>query len=133
MTLKRNKIKLGRPCNFNNVKELEHEISEYFKKCQHNRIYPGKIGLIDYLGISKRTFYNYIAEDHEYSDVMDRALIAMEAYNENLLYHDKTYKAAKFNLEQQYGWNQGQKNHNVNENVDIPYEEYLKGMDTNDY
>lgn len=133
MTLKRDKIKLGRKYKFNSEKELENIIMEYFKKCQHDRIYPGKIGLINYLGISKKTFYNYASDEHQYCDVIDRALVAIEAYNENLLYRDKTFKGAKFNLEQQFGWNQGQKNHNINENVDIPYEEYLKGMDSSEY
>lgn len=131
MTAKRYKIKLGRPFKFNNSKELEDLIEEYFKKCQHDRIVPGKLGLINYLGISKKSFYNYLEDGHQYSDVMDRTLITIEAFNEALLYTDK-FKGAKFSLEQQYGWNEGSKNHNINENINIPYEEYLKGIISNE-
>ena len=131
MTAKRYKVKLGRPLKFNNPSELEDLIDTYFKKCQHDRIVPGKIGLINYLGISKKTFYNYLEEDHQYSDVMDRALITIEAFSEALLYTDK-FKGAKFNLEQQFGWNEGSKNHNINENISVPYEEYLKGIISNE-
>lgn len=131
MTKKRNKIKLGRPFKFYSMDELEKVIQEYFKYCQHERIVPGKVGLISYLGISKKTFYNYQEDDSPYKDVMERALIAIEAFNETLLYTDK-FKGAKFTLEQQYGWNEGTKNHNINENVIIPYEEFLKGMISNE-
>lgn len=131
MTAKRYKIKLGRPFKFNNANELEDLIATYFKKCQHDRVVPGKIGLINHLGISKKTFYNYLEDEHPYCDVMNRALIAIESFNEALLYTDK-FKGAKFNLEQQFGWNEGSKNHNINENVNIPYEEYLKGIISNE-
>ncbi len=131
MTAKRYKIKLGRPFKFNNENELEDLIAVYFKKCQHDRVVPGKIGLINHLGISKKTFYNYLEDEHQYCDVMNRALIAIESFNEALLYTDK-FKGAKFNLEQQFGWNEGSKNHNINENVNVPYEDYLKGIISNE-
>lgn len=131
MTKKRYKIKLGRPYKFNTPDELAELIAEYYKYCQHERIVPGKAGLISYLGISKKTFYNYLLDDSQFKDVMDRALVSIEALNETLLYTDK-YKGAKFTLEQQYGWNEGSKNHNINENVEVPYEEYLKGITSND-
>lgn len=133
MTKKRTKIKLGRPLKYNNVDEFENLISTYFKKCQHDRAIPGIAGLSSFLGITRKTLLNYEKDSdrEEYNEIVERAKTAIEAYNEQILY-SKNNSGAKFVLQNNYNYNAEQKTHNVNENVDISYEEYLKGCTSKD-
>lgn len=133
MTLKRTKIKLGRKLKFKTSEELEKHINEYFKYCQHERLVPGICGLANYLGITRTTLLNYEnnSELTDYNDVVQRAKTTIEAYNEQILYC-KNNSGAQFVMKNNFGWNAEQKTHNINENVDIPYEEYLKEVSSNE-
>lgn len=131
MTLKREKIKLGRKLKYQNADELEKHINFYFKYCQHNRLVPGICGLANWLGITRKTLLNYEkkSELEDYNEVVQRAKTTIEAYNEQILYC-KNNSGAQFIMKNNFGYNAEQKTHNVNENVDISYEEYLKGLDS---
>lgn len=50
---------MGRPLKYQNAQELENEINQYFKMCQHERLIPGICGLANYLGISRNTLLRY--------------------------------------------------------------------------
>ncbi|MCI8460444.1 MAG: hypothetical protein HFE81_03530 [Bacilli bacterium] len=133
MTLKRTKIKLGRKLKYKTAEELEKHIKEYFKYCQHERLIPGICGLANHLGITRTTLLNYEnnSELADYNDVVQRAKTTIEAYNEQILYC-KNNSGAQFVMKNNFGWNAEQKTHNVNENIDIPYEEYLKEVSSNE-
>lgn len=129
MTKKRLKIKMGRPLKYQNAQELENEINEYFKMCQHERQIPGICGLANYLGLSRNTLLRYEkdSDKEDYNEVIERARTTIESVNEQILY-SKNNSGAIFIMRNNFGYNAEQKTHNVNENVDIPYEEYLKGI-----
>lgn len=133
MTKKRTKIKLGRKLKYKSSQELEMCISDYFKKCQHERLVPGICGLASYLGITRKTLLNYEKNTElvDYADVVERAKTVIEAYNEQILY-SKNNSGAQFILKNNFGYNAEQKTHNINENVDIPFEEYLKEVASNE-
>lgn len=133
MTQRRIKVKLGRKLSYKNSIELEDKISEYFKNCQHNRIVPGICGLANYLGVTRNTILNYEKNSDlpDYNDVIARARTAIEAFNEQILY-TKNNIGAQFILKNNFGYNAEQKTHNINENIDIPYEEYLKGLESDE-
>lgn len=129
MTKKRLKIKMGRPLKYQNAQELENEINQYFKMCQHERQIPGICGLANYLGLSRNTLLRYEKDSNkeDYNEVIERARTTIESVNEQILY-SKNNSGAIFIMKNNFGYNAEQKTHNVNENVDIPYEEYLKGI-----
>lgn len=129
MTKKRLKIKMGRPLKYQNAQELENEINQYFKMCQHERLIPGICGLANYLGISRNTLLRYEkdSDKEDYNEIIERARTTIESVNEQILY-SKNNSGAIFIMKNNFGYNAEQKTHNVNENVDIPYEEYLKGI-----
>ena len=129
MTKKRLKIKMGRPLKYQNAQELENEINEYFKMCQHERQIPGICGLANYLGLSRNTLLRYEkdSDKEDYNEVIERARTTIESVNEQILY-SKNNSGAIFIMKNNFGYNAEQKTHNVNEIVDIPYEEYLKGI-----
>lgn len=129
MTKKRLKIKMGRPLKYQNAQELENEINQYFKMCQHERQIPGICGLANYLGISRNTLLRYEndSDKEDYNEIIERARTTIESVNEQILY-SKNNSGAIFIMKNNFGYNAEQKTHNVNENVDIPYEEYLKGI-----
>lgn len=129
MTKKRLKIKMGRPLKYQNAQELENEINQYFKMCQHERQIPGICGLANYLGLSRNTLLRYEkdSDKEDYNEVIERARTTIESVNEQILY-SKNNSGAIFIMKNNFGYNAEQKTHNVNENVDIPYEEYLKGI-----
>lgn len=133
MTQRRTKIKLGRKLKYSSAQELEKHISDYFKKCQHERLVPGICGLASHLGITRKTLLNYekYTEREDYADVVQRAKTEIEAYNEQILY-SKNNSGAQFVLKNNFGYNAEQKTHNINENVDIPYEEYLKEVSSDE-
>lgn len=133
MTKKRLKIKMGRPLKYRNAQELEDEINNYFKMCQHERQIPGICGLANYLGLSRNTLLRYEkdSEKEDYNEVIERARTTIEAVNEQILY-SKNNSGAIFIMKNNFGYNAEQKTHNVNENVDIPYEEFLKGLDSDE-
>ncbi len=129
MTKKRLKIKMGRPLKYQNAQELENEINQYFKMCQHERQIPGICGLANYLGLSRNTLLRYEkdSDKEDYNEVIERARTTIESVNEQILY-SKNNSGAIFIMKNNFGYNAEQKTHNVNEIVDIPYEEYLKGI-----
>lgn len=133
MTKKRTKIKLGRKLKYKNAEELENHISDYFKYCQHERLVPGVCGLANWLGITRTTLLNYEknSELEDYNEIVQRAKTTIEAYNEQILY-SKNNSGAQFVMKNNFGYNADQKTHNVNENVNIPFEEFLKGISSDD-
>lgn len=120
---------MGRPLKYQNAQELENEINQYFKMCQHERLIPGICGLANYLGISRNTLLRYEkdSDKEDYNEIIERARTTIESVNEQILY-SKNNSGAIFIMKNNFGYNAEQKTHNVNENVDIPYEEYLKGI-----
>ena len=120
---------MGRPLKYQNAQELENEINEYFKMCQHERQIPGICGLANYLGLSRNTLLRYEkdSDKEDYNEVIERARTTIESVNEQILY-SKNNSGAIFIMKNNFGYNAEQKTHNVNEIVDIPYEEYLKGI-----
>ena len=120
---------MGRPLKYQNAQELENEINQYFKMCQHERQIPGICGLANYLGLSRNTLLRYEkdSDKEDYNEVIERARTTIESVNEQILY-SKNNSGAIFIMKNNFGYNAEQKTHNVNEIVDIPYEEYLKGI-----
>ena len=133
LTKKRQKVKLGRPLKYKTSQELEDYISQYFKKCQHDRLVPGICGLANWLGISRNTLLRYEkdSDKEDYNEVIERARTTIEAYNEQILY-SKNNSGAIFIMKNNFGYTAEQKTHNVNENVDISYEDYLKELSSDD-
>lgn len=133
MTKKRVKVKLGRKLKYKTADELEEHISDYFKHCQHDRLVPGICGLANWLGITRATLLNYEknSELEDYNEIVQRAKTTIEAYNEQILY-SKNNSGAQFVMKNNFGYNAEQKTHNVNENVNIPFEEFLKGISSDE-
>lgn len=67
--------KIGRPTKYDNAKQLEKKINEYFDKVEEEEITI--TGLCLYLGIHKDTFYEY-AQKEEFKDVINLARLIVE-------------------------------------------------------
>lgn len=106
MTKVKMKTKLGRPRKWNDSLELEEYIREYFKFCQKERRVPGICGLASWLGISRSTLLRYEkdCDDDAINDVIVRARVEIEAYNEQLLYNNKTYQGAQFVMKNNFNY-----------------------------
>lgn len=127
MTKKRQKIKMGCPMKIESAEELLERIKAYFKECQHKRLVPNRAGLCNFVGISRKTFYNYLNNKDlpDYNEVMEIAIATMENFHVQGLY-SKYSSGAKFALESQFNWSVEQKIKNTNENVNMTIEEYLE-------
>nr|DAE74050.1 MAG TPA: DNA packaging protein gp3 [Caudoviricetes sp.] len=134
MTKKRMKVKLGRPLKYKNSVELENNISNYFKSCQHERRIPGISGLASWLGITRKTLLNYESNQdlEDYSEVIERAKTTIEAYNEQLLYNKTTSAGAQFVLKHNCGYIDKMEVNNTNKNINMSLEEYLESSLSNE-
>lgn len=133
MTKIKFKTKLGRPRKFKDATELEHFVSEYFKFCQKERRIPGICGLASWLGISRSTLLRYenSCNDDAINDVIIRARVEIEAYNEQLLY-TKNFQGAQFVMKNNFNYDAEQTTKNLN--VSVSFEEYLRDLyDKNEY
>jgi hypothetical protein len=99
----------GRPPKYNNAKELEDKINEYFEDCKKNKIFPLITGLALHLGFeSRQSFYDYEKHD-EYSYIIKRARLKVESgYEAKLLSQNTT--GAIFGLKNM-GWTDKQEIH----------------------
>lgn len=108
LTKKKIKTKLGRPKKWNNSLELEECIKNYFRFCQKERRIPGICGLASWLGISRTTLLRYENnnEDVTINEVICRARTEIEAYNEQLLYNNKTFQGAQFIMKNNFNYSE---------------------------
>lgn len=132
MTKIRDKYKLGRRMSYKNSTELEDMIRKYFAACQHDRVVPNVAGLCNYLGICKKTFYNYLNNEDlpDYNDVIDRTRLAMEDIYVQALF-SKYSSGAQFVLKNQCNWDAEENIKNTN--IEVSYEDYLKDLKKNEY
>lgn len=132
MTKKRDKCKLGRKMSYRSSVELEEKIRDYFSNCQHERKIPNIAGLCSYLGIGKKTFYNYLNNEDlpDYNEVMERTRLAMEdIYVQGLF--SKHSSGSQFILKNQCNWDAEENIKNTN--IEVSYEEYLKDLKKDEY
>lgn len=106
LTKKKFKTKLGRPKKWRDSLELEEFVENYFKFCQKERRIPGICGLASWLGISRTTLLRYEndSEDIAINEVICRARTEIEAYNEQLLYSNKTFQGAQFIMKNNFNY-----------------------------
>jgi hypothetical protein len=116
----------GRPVLFKTPEELQEKIDEYFRFCDA-RIktifdprtnkeaiinYPAPYtmsGLARRLGIDRQTLVNY-SNKEEFFDTIREARQRVEEDIENRLMETKNEKGAMFNLKNNFGWKDTEKN-----------------------
>lgn len=65
----------GRPCRFDNVKDVEDEIVEYFELCDRTDTVPTITGIATWLHCSRDTIYRYANDSNSpFSDVFKNAI-----------------------------------------------------------
>ncbi len=134
MTAKKQKIKLervlGRPRKFSNAEELEKQCYYYFKECQKECKIPTKPGLLVFLGISNKTYYNYIndKDNPEFSDIFERCNMLMEDYDLQCT-DGPNSSGAQFRLKNYHGCN-AEETKNIK--LGISLEDFLKDVEEKD-
>lgn len=134
MTKRKEKIKFGRPQLYETPAKLEEGVRAYFKFCQKEKQKPGICGLAAFLGMSRVTLLRYEKkyDDPEKIDIIQRARTTIEAFNEQYLYDNKTFQGAKFIMQNNFNYDAENRITNINENVDISYEDYLKELNSDE-
>lgn len=116
-------VKKGRPLAFNDEKELEEKINEYFETCEEKGRPYSMSGLGVALGVSRRTIANY-GNREKYYNAIERARNIIEAYTEeNMLMGEINTTGAIFCLKNNYKWTDKVEvestNINANSNIDL--------------
>ena len=115
----------GRPKAYNTPAEMQTIIEKYFEDCEGkpllddegkpyldknyqpiivNRIPPSVAGLAYALGFkSRQSLFDYDA-DKTFLDIISRAKLRIEIYNNSRLYDKDGVQGAKFNLTVNYGY-----------------------------
>lgn len=79
-----NSTGIGRPYSFDNVEELEKEMSEYFELCKHTDTMPTVTSLALWLGCDRDTIYNHANNPNSpFFGTFKRTLTYMHSTMEN--------------------------------------------------
>lgn len=141
------KKNIGAPPRYRTAAAMQKKIDEYFKLCEGEiwldeegkpfttdkgaLIYkvppkpPTVTGLALALGFaSRQALINYQTKDEDFNDTITRAKSRIEEYNETRLYDKEGVNGAKFNLSNNFGWNDKQEI-----KASVSYEEYFAKQD----
>lgn len=126
------KDKGGRPKLFNSVDELQEKIDEYFESDDAHLIqdevrYPAPTmsGLALYLGIDRKSLYNY-SQDDAFFPTIKKAKLRVESFLEKRLYGNNV-TGVIFSLKNNFDWKDKTE---VNQtNVEMSHDEWIKSLD----
>ena len=76
---------MARPKKFQNVKELQKKINEYFDECKETNEVITYSGLAHSLGTTRKTLWEYTQRGDEMSEPIEDALARIERYYETIL------------------------------------------------
>lgn len=114
---------VGRPRAFSNVKELEDMIVKYYERCELKEKPLTLSGLAVFIGIDRKTLYNYSKDDEFFPTIKVAKDIIQADMEERGLSGDSNATFSIFALKNNYGWVNVDKieseNVNVNNNIDF--------------
>lgn len=114
---------IGRPRAFKNVKELEEMIIKYYERCELKEKPLTLSGLAVFIGIDRKTLYNYGEKDEFFPTIKIAKDIIQADMEERALSGDSNATFSIFALKNNYGWVNVDKieseNVNINNNIDF--------------
>ncbi|AGF59443.1 hypothetical protein B0P06_002218 [Clostridium saccharoperbutylacetonicum] len=118
------KKEVGRPRAFNSQEELEQKIMEYWQRCEQNNKPYTLSGLALWIGIDRRTLYNYSTRDEFFPTIKKAKDIVEASMEERALTGDNNVTFSIFALKNNFGWrdkqeieHSGETSVNVNTNM----------------
>lgn len=95
---------VGRPRIFRTQEELEQKIMEYWQRCeQHNKTYTLS-GLALWIGIDRKTLYNYSEKDEFFPTIKKAKDIVEASMEERALTGESNVTFSIFALKNNFGW-----------------------------
>ncbi|MBC2478150.1 DNA-packaging protein, partial [Clostridium beijerinckii] len=98
------KKEVGRPRAFNSQEELEQKIMEYWQRCEQNNKPYTLSGLALWIGIDRRTLYNYSTRDEFFPTIKKAKDIVEASMEERALTGDNNVTFSIFALKNNFGW-----------------------------
>ena len=121
----------GRHLKYGTLEALQEAIDGFFVKCDQKEKPYTFTGLALEMGLSRQSLLNY-SHKEPFFDTIKAARLKVEAYNEELLIGGRPATGIIFNLKNNFGWEDLQKNENKNDgglNIKV---EYVDGKATSD-
>lgn len=116
---------LGRPLAFSTTEELEDMIRRYYERCELKEKPLTLSGLAVFLGIDRKTLYNYSQKDDFFPTIKVAKDIIQADMEERALNGQSNATFSIFALKNNYGWQNVDKiesenvNTNINNNIDF--------------
>ena len=120
--------KVGRPKKYTESENMKNKIDSYFVECDKRNEPYTITGLCIALDICRDTLSEYVKKE-EFSDTIKKAKLKVENYLEKRLINDSSTTGIIFNLKNNFGWKDKQENINV----ETSYEDYLNGVEGDEY
>ena len=113
----------GKPLIFKSVEELEEMIRKYYERCELKEKPLTLSGLAVFLGIDRKTLYNYSIKDAYFPTIKVAKDIIQADMEERALNGQSNATFSIFALKNNYGWQNVDKieseNVNTNKNIDL--------------
>ncbi|WP_294378967.1 DNA-packaging protein [uncultured Clostridium sp.] len=111
---------VGRPRVFNSQEELEQKIMEYWQRCEQlNKPYTLS-GLALWIGIDRKTLYNYSEKDEFFPTIKKAKDIVEASMEERALTGENNVTFSIFALKNNFGWKDKQEiEHSGETNVNM--------------
>lgn len=115
---------VGRPRVFNSQEELEQKIMEYWQRCEQNNKPYTLSGLALWIGVDRKTLYNYSEKDEFFPTIKKAKDIVEASMEERALTGENNVTFSIFALKNNFGWrdkqeieHSGETSVNVNTNM----------------
>ena len=122
--------KVGRPLIFSTVEELEELITKYYERCETMDKPLTLSGLACWLGIDRKTLYNYSERDDFFPTIKVAKDVIQADMEERALSGKSNATFSIFSLKNNYGWNDKQEIESRNENINTNKNIDMSGLST---
>lgn len=122
--------KVGRPLIFSTVEELEELITKYYERCEIKDKPLTLSGLACWLGIDRKTLYNYSERDDFFPTIKVAKDVIQADMEERALSGKSNATFSIFSLKNNYGWNDKQEIESKNENINTNKNIDMSGLST---
>ena len=126
------KKEIGRPKLFDSAEELQAKIDAYFESDDAHIIQedvkfpaPTMSGLAMYLGIDRKSLYNY-SQDDEFFPTIKKAKLRVESFLEKRLYGNNV-TGVIFSLKNNFDWKD--KSEIEQTNIELTHEQWLDSLE----
>lgn len=95
---------IGRPRIFNSQEELEQKIMEYWRRCEQNNKPYTLSGLALWIGVDRKTLYNYSEKDEFFPTIKKAKDIVEASMEERALTGENNVTFSIFALKNNFAW-----------------------------